>query len=57
MYIGETGTSMNERIKEHDRDIRLARTQATAVSEHANKTRNLPIWNEVNVTHTGAPEG
>ena len=57
MYIGETGTSMNERIKEHDRDIRLARTQATAVSEHANKTRNLPIWNEVNVTHTGTPEG
>ena len=27
VYIGETGRSMHERIKEHDRDIRLARTQ------------------------------
>jgi len=26
VYIGETGRSMQERIKEHDRDIRLART-------------------------------
>ena len=38
---------MNESIKEHDRDIRLARTQATAVSEHANKARHLRIWNKV----------
>ena len=30
---------MHERIKEHDRDIRLSRTQTSAVSEHANKTR------------------
>ena len=29
---------MHERIKEHDRDIRLSRTQTLAVSEHANKT-------------------
>ena len=27
VYIGETGRSMRERIKEHDRDIRFARTQ------------------------------
>ena len=26
VYIGETGRSIHERIKEHDRDIRLART-------------------------------
>ena len=45
VYVGETGRAM--RIKEHDRDIRLARTQAFAVSEHANKTGHFPIWNEV----------
>ena len=38
---------MQERIKEHDRDIRLARTQTSAVSEHANKTGHHPLWNEV----------
>ena len=38
---------MQERIKEHDRDIRLARTQTSAVSEHANETGHLPIWKEV----------
>ena len=32
VYIGETGRSMHERIKDHDRDIRLARTQTSAVS-------------------------
>ena len=35
------------RIKEHDRDIRLARTQTSAVLEHANETGHLPIWKEV----------
>jgi len=38
---------MQERIKEHDRDIQLARTQTSAVSEHANETGHLPIWKEV----------
>ena len=28
---------MEERMKEHERDIRLARTQTSAVSEHANQ--------------------
>ena len=32
---------MQDRIKEHDRDMRLARTQTSAVSEHANKTGHL----------------
>ena len=35
VYIGETGRAMQDRIKEHDRDIRLAHTQTSAVSEHA----------------------
>ena len=38
---------MRERIKEHDRDIRFARTQSSAVSEHANETGHIPIWSKV----------
>ena len=38
---------MRERIKKHDRDIRFARTQTSAVSEHANETGHIPIWSEV----------
>jgi len=47
VYIGETGRSMQERIKEHDRDIRLTCTQTSAISEHTHKTGHYPIWNEV----------
>ena len=43
VYIGETGRSIRERIKEHDRDIRFVRTQTSAVSEHANETGHIPI--------------
>ena len=38
---------MHERIKEHDRDIRLARTQSSAVSEQSNATGHYPLWDEV----------
>ena len=47
VYIGETGRSMQERIKKQDRDIRLARTQTAAGSEHAHETGHYPIRNEV----------
>ena len=47
VYIGETGRSTHGRIKEHGRDIRLSRTQTSAVSEHAHKTGHYPLWNEV----------
>ena len=47
VYIGETGRAMQDRIKGHDRDIRLAHTQTSAVSEHANETGHLPLWNQV----------
>ena len=47
VYIGETGRAMQERIKEHNRDIRFPRTQTSAVLEHANETGHLPIWKEV----------
>ena len=38
---------MLDRIEEHDRDIRLARTETSAVSEHAHNTGHKPLWNEV----------
>ena len=38
---------MQDRIKEHERDIRLGGTQTSAVSEHANNTGHSPLWNEV----------
>ncbi len=46
VYIGETGRAMQDRIKEHDRDIRLAYKQTSAVSEHANETGHIPLWNQ-----------
>lgn len=33
--------------KEHDRDIRLARTQTSAMSEHANETAHLAFRDKV----------
>jgi len=47
VYIGDTGGPMKDRIKEHDRDIRLARTQTSAVSEHAHNTGQYEFWDEV----------
>ena len=47
VYVGETGRCIHERIKEDERDIRLSRTQTSAVSEHANKTGNYLLWDEV----------
>ena len=38
---------MHERIIEHERDIRLSRTQTSAVSEHANKIGHYSLWDEV----------
>ncbi len=38
---------MQDRIKEHDRDIQLAHTQTSAVAEHTNNTGHYPLWNEV----------
>ena len=39
---------MQDRIKECNRDIRLARTETSAVSKHAHNTGHKPPWNEVN---------
>ena len=45
---------MRERKKEHDRYIRLARTQNSAVSEHANGTGYKPLWNETKFIDRGS---
>ena len=47
VYIGKTGRPMQDRINEHDRDIRLAHTQTSTVLEHAHNTGHHPLWNEV----------
>ena len=36
--------------KEHDRVIRLARTETSVVSQHAHDTEHKPLWNEVKFT-------
>ena len=38
---------MQDRIKAHDRDSRLARTETSAVSEHAHDTGNKTLLNKV----------
>ena len=38
---------MQDRIKEHERDIRPPHTQTSAISEHANNTGHKPLWNKV----------
>ena len=47
VYIGETGKPMQDRIKEHNQDILLVRTETWAVSEHARNTEHKPLWNKV----------
>ena len=47
VYIGETERPVQERIKEHDRDIRFARTETSNVCEHVHETRHYKICNEV----------
>ena len=44
---------MQYRIKEHDRHNRLARTQTSAVSEHAHNTGYQPLWSKVKFIDRG----
>ena len=41
---------MHEQIKEHNRDIHVARTQSSTVSEHSNAMGHYPLWDEVKYT-------
>ena len=47
VYIRETRRLMQERIKEHDKDIRLARILISPVTEHAHETGHCLISNQV----------
>ena len=39
VYIGETGRAVEERIKEHNRDIRpISDSEASTILEYANET-------------------
>ena len=40
-YIRETGHPFRARIKEHESDIRLNRTQSFALTEHSHNTKQL----------------
>ena len=42
----ETARPTQERIKEHERDIRLTWNQTFTVFEHTHETSHYPIWNE-----------
>ena len=38
---------MSRDDRDNDPDMRLARTQTSAVAEHTNNTGHYPLWNEV----------
>lgn len=42
-----------DKKRKHDRDIRLASTQTSAVSEHGLEAGHYPFWNEVEFTDRG----
>ena len=39
-YIGETGRSLQKRLKEHEVDIRYERSRTSALAEHSSKTKH-----------------
>jgi len=39
-YIGETGRSLQTRLKEHGTDIRNGRSRTSALAEHSSKTKH-----------------
>ena len=45
-YIGETGRSLETRLKEHKASVRLGKTDASALSDHANKQGHDVEWDE-----------
>ena len=47
VFIGETARSLFERIKEHNRQMWLARTQSSDVSEHRSAVGHYPVSDEV----------
>jgi hypothetical protein len=48
-YIGETGRTINTRIKEHKADITHRRVKKSALAEHAHKTKHHIMIEDANV--------
>ena len=48
-YIGETRRSVQQRIKEHEVDLRLNRFHTSALVEHANKTKHQLCLENTNI--------
>ncbi|KAK3727755.1 hypothetical protein QZH41_005220 [Actinostola sp. cb2023] len=52
VYIGETGRSLGTRKKEHMASVRLAKTQASALAEHATKEGHDIAWDDTKIIAT-----
>ena len=48
-YIGETGRSINQRISEHEADLKHRQTKSSALAEHAEKTNHHVCIEEASV--------
>ena len=50
-YIGETGRTIEERIKEHQTDVNNQKNveKITGLSQHLRESRHTPIWKEVEI--------
>ena len=46
VYIGETGRMINQRIKEHQRDVRLKHIMQLALSEHNIETIHQVLFDK-----------
>ena len=47
VYISKTSKPIGERIKEHEREVRLGHVDGSAVSEHAFEAGHHPNWDNV----------
>ena len=43
-YIGETGRSLETRLKEHKASVRLAKCESSALADHANSLSHDVTW-------------
>ena len=48
-YIGETGRTLNERLKEHKRALRLNNPSHSAIAEHAYNTGHNIEWDNATI--------
>ena len=48
VYIGETGRGLDQRLKEHKRDVRNGMDHSSFVV-HAHQTNHLPDWNRASI--------